>query len=228
MKKCKYKMGAIAFLAIPFLLLLPTSRVLGFSDEPQLLDAHGDTGLDYEDMRDIWIDNNNTHLMFKVDLGGAWNETLSFQCIYMSILTEEGGTNTAFFDTWNTTYLLGITANGTHIRPVFYDKNDPSNSLSEAPQCYWKRSNANQTVEIGYELKKSVGGKGLLDLEAGDAIDIRFYSGGDSDVAPEDVADSYSYTLKSPTKNIPGYSMLLLMGSIFFTTGMVIIRFKQE
>lgn len=175
-----------------------------FSTNPQFTDPVGDAGAnDYDDIIKVWVDNNNTHMMVKVELMGPYNETINFQVIYCVIsVNPDTGSDLGWFAGWKADCTFGVSANGSDIKLVFYDAVNGSNSLSDGNQLgYYIQSNDDKTMEIGYPLKQSQGGKGYLDLEMRQNIEIRFYAGGDSDIAPDNGTPAFTYTLK-PEQNV--------------------------
>lgn len=188
---------ATVFLIFLFGTSLMTS--FGFSTTPQHTDPTGDAGAsDYEDIINVWIDNNASHIMFKLDFVGPFNETLSGNVVYALIsINPLTGDSSGFAAGFLNDYLVGLSANGSAINIVLYDDGDSLNSLSTNNHLgYSNQSNDNKTIEFGYKLRTYQGAKGYLNLTLGQTIEIKFYAGGDTDVAPNDGLDPISYTLK--------------------------------
>lgn len=203
----------------------------GFSTNSQFTDASDDATSAYEDLQDIWIDNNKTHIMCKISLGGPWNASLSGQVIYFSVSTSDSiGSDPGWFGGWNCDYFFGVSATGTIINNVFYDMDNSSNSLSTNNNLgYFISTNNGQTMEIGYKLGTYQDNKGYINHEVGDVIEVRLYSGGDSDVAPENAANPISYTIKANEQEIAGFDTLIISTSILFVIGFILTRkFKSR
>jgi hypothetical protein len=170
---------------------------LAFSQNPQLTDATGDTPDNFEDITNIWLDYNATYLMFKVELAAPFNGTL-VRVIYMGIsMNDSTGVATGFWDTWKCDFIFGVSGNGVSLNIVLWDEGNSSNNLWINNQLgYYIQTNYNKTIEIGYKLQTYQEGKGFLDVALGQTIKVRFYAGGDSDVAPENAEPPMTYTLE--------------------------------
>ncbi|TFG05587.1 MAG: hypothetical protein EU536_01735 [Promethearchaeota archaeon] len=210
--------------------LLPKSSS-SFTTTPQITDAAGDgTPPADVDMRFIWIDNNATHLLSKVELTAPFNQTLDGQAIYLAVsVNPASGSDLGWFAGWKADYLLGLFTNGSHIQMIFYDYSNVSNWLPDNNHLgYWLHTNNNLTVEFGYPLKTDQDGKGYLNLDLGQTVEIRFYSGSDSDFAPENGAPAFSYQLKPvPRSDISGFSLYLLTGTLLALISFHLLRKKR-
>ncbi|MDD1778429.1 MAG: hypothetical protein LUQ65_09710 [Candidatus Helarchaeota archaeon] len=173
---------------------------LAFSQNPQITDASGDASYDSEDLLKVWLAHNATHLMFKAELAAPFNGTL-VRVIYIGIsVSDSTGVDTDFFGDWKSDFLFGVSGNGAILRIVLWDQGNSSNSLWDNNQLgYYIQTNNDKTIEIGYRLQTYQEGKGFLNVALGQTIKVRFYSGGDSDNAPENAELPITYTLESGT-----------------------------
>jgi hypothetical protein len=190
----------ILFLTLCVLIGVSSSPMstLAFSQNPQLTDAPGDAPANYEDIKAIWLDNNATYLMFKMELAAPYNGTLSGQVKYIAIsVNDSTGQVTGFFDIWKCDFIFGVSANGTGLNIVIFDYANFSNDLALNNHLgYFIQTDNDMTIEIGYRLQTYQDGKGFLDVVPGQTIKVRFFSGSDGDVAPEDAELPLTYTLK--------------------------------
>lgn len=220
------------FLTLFLLVMVSSSSVpaLAFSQNPQLTDESGDTPYNYQDMKNIWVDNNATYLMFKVELAAPFNGTLG-QVIYMAILVDDNtAVATGFFDTWKCNFAFGVSGDGAILKVVFYDYPNGSNDLwSNNHLGYYIQSNGNKTIEIGYKLQTYQDGKGFLDVALGQTIEVRFYVGGDSDVAPENEELPLTYTLGNEEgSNWLTILLILLFPAIGVALGLFILYRRRR
>ena len=193
MKNRKRILLATFFLVYLFGLSLVTS--FGFSTSPTYTDPAGDQGAypDFIDMRQIWIDNNATHIMFKIELGGIWN--LSGYAVYIYIATGEIPYDNVIAMNVSQNYGLYFYADTQEINFYHVNNSNSLNSVVSLGMGYYLFSNNNQTLEIGYKLRVYSGGKGNLNLSPGQAIEIRIVCGDDTDYAPDLEKNLISYTL---------------------------------
>ncbi len=218
---------------------------VGFSETPTYVDDKNDhQQKDYweEDIWYVWIDNNATHIMFKVEFNGSFSVTTEFG-IYISINDATGsndingfgglddpldlladyclyleGDNSYFFD-------LG---DGTDDTNTFgeNDIQDSTGTHTFGGLGYVIFTNSNHMVEIGYKLQASSGNKGYLDVEVGDTIKCKLKCYGDSDYAPDLGEPPIVYTLKVERK-LWIFILIIIFPIIGVALGVVLLRRKQ-
>ncbi len=208
---------------------------VGFSQNPTYIDPSGDQGGDPSmiDMREIWIANNETHIMFKVNFSDVWNQ--NGYAVYACISIDGNATGSSTFLAepvdFLVNYVIGFYADSPLVS--LYEILNSSNDLSSALQgglAFYSFSNGNRTLEFGYKLHSYYLGKGYLNLSLEQTIQIKLVTGGDTDIAPNIGLAPLNYTLvppENPNGGIPGFELGFLSFSLTCAVIFIIGRKKQ-
>ncbi|NVM30285.1 MAG: hypothetical protein HWN65_15680 [Candidatus Helarchaeota archaeon] len=210
---------------------------MGFSETPTYIDDYNDHHQkDYpaEDIWKVWIDNNATHIMFKVECNGSldvWTELgiyistndatgsndsngfaaidgpLDFLADYCLLLD---GDHSDFFD-------LGDGTDDTYTYGT-NDIQDWTGSHTFGGLGYVIFSNGDRVVEIGYKLQATSGNQGYLDVEIGDTIKCKLKCYEDSDFAPDLGESPIVYTLTGE----PDLTWVILLIILFPVIGVAL------
>lgn len=204
---------------------------VGFSAEPTFTDPTGDhtyAPADSEDIIKCWVDNNITHILFKLEVVGSWDFMNSWLWIWISINDATGSNWSDRIDILADYCLfLDQVMDGT-LFLGFWDLSDGTpdyitegandiKDLAGTGMGYFAFSNSNRTVEVGYKLQSSSGGKGYLDATGGQTIKIKFKTGTDSDYAPDWNQTGFSYTLQGGD-----YTLLVVLIILFPVIGVAL------
>lgn len=209
-----------------------------FPVSPHYTDDFGDdSDGSYEDIKYIWVDNNETHLMFKVEVAAPYNDTISSGVYCRIFLSVDNSTGMLFSDFYADYYIRWL-QNNPGWEPRFWDEDNTSNRLMTMPLdtglMYWVQSNNNHTFEIGYRLKSYYNDagtlRGYLNISLGQTINFKIEMGWTSDWAPDIGEWNLSYTLKTFSGGdgeppIPGFQLVPLVFGLIVLT---VVYFRKK
>ncbi len=173
-----------------------------FTEQPYYTDDFGDSTLgSWEDIKYVWIDNNESFIMFKVELAAPFNETVSvgtFLRIYISVDNSTG----YLYDDFMADYYIRYIRASSDWESWFWDVSNVSNRLQLTPAetglYYVIRSHNDKVIELGYKMQTyyNDGGadKGYLNISLGQRIFFKVEMGLTSDWAPDIGEGNLSYT----------------------------------
>ncbi len=190
------------------LILLGTINTFAnaFPTDPYYTDDFGDdTSGAFEDIKYIWVDNNETFLMFRIEFAGPFNDTIANGIYCRVFISVDNNTGTLHAD-FLSDYSIRLMTLNPDWYPSFNDDGNSSNNVipisSDSGLLYFLQSNNNHTLEIGYKLQSSYTGKGYLNVSLGQTINLKFEMGWTSDWAPDIGEGNLSYTLKLPAPTL--------------------------
>ncbi len=210
--------------------LLPIFAV-AFDSAPSFDDPVGDQiGGVGEDAIKGWVDNNDTHLLIKIEFVGAFTaEDHDVLFILIGVNTAAGTTN-ILGHTYNFTvnYILKLTHVGSTFTLQFNDTTNLANNLSAVETtslAYFINNSAAHTVEIGYQINTASGGKGNMAIALGQTIKIQTKTWLESDLAPNNYPFSYQmkdrFTATTTTFLIIEYGIFALMVAGFLYSAVI-------
>ena len=214
----QYRTGLFALI---FLMLLMRSTCVtstGFTVDPLFTDTIGDhsSGESFTDIIDVWIDNTATHIRFKLKLAAPFNQSIASTGFALYAHISVDNTTGISYAGLNVDYTISLYSPGDVLAIYFHDNIGAQDLTDAIPGglAYYAFSDNNHTWEFGYKLKTYSGGKGYLNLSAGQLIYVRFEGGGDTDYAPNETAEPLGYVVESVSTGIPGFTLLLLSSTL--------------
>ncbi len=204
---------------------------VGFQTSPTFNDPAGDPAFGMgEDILNAWIDDNQTHLMVKIQFAGAFTFE-DFDILYILLSVN---------DSWGITDLLGHTFNFTvdyylllnpqsgYFSLFFRDTINTTNNLNNVENTnlgYFINDSTTKTVEIGYRINAYSGGAGFLAIVPGQNIKIQLKTSTTTDLAPNYLPYIYNMKQKSPAENYIGVITTVFLLIEYVGFGMLALSF---
>ena len=239
--------GFVTGLFVVMLLTMTCINGVCFSEEPTYIDDYNDhhqKSYPAEDIWNVWIANNATHIMFKVEFNGSWDIWTEFG-IYISTNDATGSNDSNGFasidgpldfladyclyvdDTTSNFLYLEDEDDGTYSFGT-NDIQDTSGNRTFGGLGYVNFSNGDRVVEIGYKLQTSVGSNGYLDITLGQTIKVKLKCYEDSDFAPDLGESPIVYTLKGEQDLTWVIILVILFPVIGVAIGLVLYYRNRE
>ncbi|NVM53073.1 MAG: hypothetical protein HWN66_05175 [Candidatus Helarchaeota archaeon] len=221
------KIGMLSTVILVMLFGMTLMNGFGFSQDPIYTDPGGDSLPERSDIFNVWIDNDATHIMFKIELNGSYDTNDCQIEIYISVDNSTGNNDSGQIDFSADFSLI------CHSQLEFNDLVNPANDLDDVngtSMGYFILSNSNQIVEIGYRMRTYDTGKGYLNISPGQTIYVKFKAQTTTDYAPDFGDEPIRYVLKEEPG---GNSAILLLLIILFPIigvgiGLFILYRKRE
>jgi len=205
----------------------------GFDENPTFTDTFGDGPAgSYEDIKYVWVDNNETFIKFKIEFAAPFNISVvplgTFLKIFISLDNTTGTPITDIKVHYDIRWFFNgpeLYAWDMRFRDYINDTNTITTKLQATDLVYFRHSNNYTTMEIEYRLKSVSGfnmedvpmGIGYLNVALGQNIAVKFEMGW-SDWAPNATDGAIPYTLKggpAPPSGIPGFESVFVVTCIF-------------
>jgi hypothetical protein len=235
MRSAKIGLASILIMGILFATFLVNGT--GYSNENSIPDPSGDfIGYgDFADIVKVWVDNNESFIMFKVETVGPWNLTMpdtSKIDVFISVDNTTGSDEGGMFTNFLADYIVEFVLTAGIFHVGFYDyANWSGNSLIQGDLLgmgFFNISTDGRTVEFGWKLNTTAGGKGNLILSLGQQIYLKCSTQFDSDFAPDIGLEPMAYILVKPISDggIPAFE--LLFATLSLITLVVLHRFLDK
>ena len=212
------RIGLLSLLFIGVLFGSLWMNGVGYTTENSITDPagdHVDEG-NYSDILKVWVDNNDTFIMFKIELAGPWNLTMPPSVRILALISVDNATghDWGIFTNFLYDYRFYFEPHAWGFSVDFLDHANGANDLFNGTQvgmAFYNLTNNNCTVEFGWKINTNSGGKGNLPLTRNQQLYLKFYAGIDSDFAPDIGEEPMGYIVDLPSSGgIPGFELVFV------------------
>ncbi|MDD1779006.1 MAG: hypothetical protein LUQ65_12645, partial [Candidatus Helarchaeota archaeon] len=194
---------------------------------PTYVDPGGDSLPSSTDVLKVWIGNTATHLQFKFELNGSLDR--SIWPLFFVYISYDNVTGSDYGWELPTDALIDFEI-GTDGYPYSYfqDYNTTNNlgNIVQVGMLYYKLSNNNHTLELGYKFKTYYGGCGYLNVSIGQTIYLKLQASQDSDYIPDSTL-VLRYILTEEAGGIPGFGLPFLSFAVLAVITVFLLAKKK-